>query len=170
LDTLPPAVQQAARYGNVEELRRLRVGEPSGVPVDSTASNGKTALHIAAQCDSMEAVQHLLSRGATVDLPDICKQTALHFAAFNNNAAVARELALHGADPHFTNIGGRTPLQYAEFRGHGAAIQAAIEVGQRDRAATQVRYCCCCSCLSPILSIIIVGAYHGHATLSLLSL
>ena len=90
----------------------------------------------------LEAVQYLLQRGASVDVPDNDKWTALHCAAYNGHAAVARELVLHGADPRLTSKYGDTPLQVAEQRSHGAAIGAAIEEGQRARAA-QVRYYCC---------------------------
>ena len=146
--TLAKAVGTAAREGNVAELRRLRVGEAGGEPVDATDSEyGRTALHWAADYGRLKAVQYLLERGATVDVPDNYKRTALHLAAWNGHAAVARELALHGADPRLTNGGGWTPLQWAEACGHGAAIGAAIEEGQKARAAAQVRYCCyCCYC------------------------
>ena len=38
-------VQTPAKEGNVAELRRLRVGEAGGVPVDATDSMARTALH-----------------------------------------------------------------------------------------------------------------------------
>ena len=136
--TLAPAVQTAAYKGNVEELRRLRVGEAGGKPVDATGKYGRTALHEAAQNGRLEAVQYLLRRGATVDVPSNSKDTALHIAAYSGHAAVARELALHGADPRLAAKSGLTPLQQAERRGHGVAIGAAIEEGQQARAATQV--------------------------------
>ena len=139
---MAPAVQNAAQEGNVAELRRLRVGEAGGEPVDATDSYCNTALHWAAVYGWLEAVQYMLQRGATVDLPNNnSKSTALHWAAFEGHAAVARELALRGADPRLTNQYGKTPLQNAERNGHGAAIGAAIEEGQRARAAAQVRHC-----------------------------
>ena len=156
--TLAKAVQKAAQEGNVAELRRLRVGEAGGEPVDATDSDlGQTALHYAALNGRLEAVQYLLQRGASVDVPDNGKLTALHFAALCGHAAVARELVLHGADPRLTDQGGNTPLQYAELRGHGAAIGAAIEEGQKARAAAQVRYCCYCCCRPPVLRMIIIA-------------
>ena len=139
-DTLAPAVRTAARDGNVAELRRLRVGEAGGAPVDATNSHGIPALHCAALYGRLEAVQYLLQRGATVDLRNNYHQTDLHCAAINGHAAVARELALHGADPRLTDDSGSTPLQWAEQRGHGA-IRAAIAEGQQARAALQVFYC-----------------------------
>ena len=143
--TLALAVKEAALQGNVAELRRLRVGEAGGAPVDATDSKyGGTALHHAAWDGRLEAVRYLLRRGATVDVPTKYKSTALHRAAGNGHAAVARELALHGADPRLSNKGGQTPLQVAERKGHGVAIGAAITEGQRARATTQVRYCCYC--------------------------
>ena len=137
--TLAKAVQTAAREGNVEELRRLRVGEAGGEPVDATSSDfSMTALHWAAANGQLEAVQYLLQRGASVDVPSNGKWTALHWAAADGHAAVARELVLHGADPRLTNQDGDTPLQAAEEVGHdGAAIGAAIEEGQKARAAAQ---------------------------------
>ena len=54
------ALQKAAAEGNVEELRRLRVGEAGGVPVDATDIHGMTALHIAADDGRLEAVQYVL--------------------------------------------------------------------------------------------------------------
>ena len=155
--TLAKAVETAARAGNVEELRRLRVGEAGGEPVDATDSIGRTALHIAANNGRLEAVQYLLQRGASVDVPNNHKNTALHCAAVYGHAAVARELALHGADPRLTDQDGETPLQFAEEEGHGAAIGAAIEEGQKARAAAQVRYCCYCCYCSAVLRMIILA-------------
>eukprot|EP01048_Picozoa_sp_COSAG05_P012482 COSAG05_NODE_1251_length_5381_cov_82.840591_4_plen_181_part_00 len=155
--TLADAVETAAREGNVEELRRLRVGEAGGEPVDATNSDGETALHWAAIKGRLEAVQYLLQRGASVDVPNNYKNTALHWAACGGHAAVARELVLHGADPRLTEVGGNTPLQDAERWGHGAAIGAAIEDGQKTKAAAQVRYCCYCCYCSAVLRMIILA-------------
>ena len=94
---LVDAVTKAAQEGNVEELKRLRVGEADSVPVDATNSDGMTALHIAGLYGRLEAVQYLLQRGATVDVPTNYKATALHCAASNGHAAVAQELALHSS-------------------------------------------------------------------------
>ena len=46
--TLADAVKKAAAQGDVAELRRLRVGEAGGEPVDATDREGRTALHYAA--------------------------------------------------------------------------------------------------------------------------
>ena len=166
--TLAEAVYIAAREGNVAELRRLRVGEAGGEPVDATDSDGCTALHYAASNGRLEAVQYLLQRGASVDVPDNDKYTALHDAAYNGHAAVARELVLHGADPRLTSKYGDTPLQVAEQKGHGAAIGAAIEEGQKARAAAQVRYCCyCCYCSAALRMIILAHTMAMQLSLSL---
>ena len=116
-----------------------------------------TALHCAANNGRLEAVQYLLQHGASVDVPNKIKFTALHYAARKGHAAVARELVLHGADPRLTDTYGWTPLQVAEGQGHGAAIGAAIEEGQKARAAAQVRYCCYCCYCSPVLRMIILA-------------
>ena len=42
--TLAPTVQTAAYEGNVAELRRLRVGEAGGAPVDATDSREATLI------------------------------------------------------------------------------------------------------------------------------
>ena len=55
----------AARHGQLRVLERLR-GE-FGVPLEHTNSDGKTALHEAAQAGRLECVRYLIGVGAHVD-------------------------------------------------------------------------------------------------------
>ncbi len=55
----------AARHGHVTLLDALCKG--CGVPLEHRNSDGKTALHEAAQSGKEECVQYLLSQGAKVD-------------------------------------------------------------------------------------------------------
>ena len=138
--TLARAVENAAREGNVAELRRLRVGEAGGEPVDATDSFGMTALHCAADNGRLEAVQYLLERGASVDVPNNSKTTALHRAAYYGHAAVARELVLHGADPpwHNESLHARISSR-ASHPKHGMARRALEEVVGEEAAGGSVR-------------------------------
>ena len=110
---------KAAEEGNVAELRRLRVGEAGGEPVDATDRDGMTALHWAAWHGRLKAVQYLLQHGATVNVPGYGKYTALHLAAGNGHAAVARELVLHGADPRLTDGDGDRGCDRGGAEGQG---------------------------------------------------
>ena len=124
----------AARLGNVKELAtclgvlgatddRVFIKTCSDM-LDATDDFGSTALHHAAFCGRLEVAQHLLRRGATVDVLNDYKDTPLHLAATNGHVAVMQQLVEYGADPGLTNLYGKTPGDLAEKNGHRPAIRA----------------------------------------------
>lgn len=76
-----------------------------GAEVDRT-STGETALHMAVQRDSREAVDLLLRAGANPNQPDVDGWTPLCFAA---SREVIQALRAAGADPRITDQAGGGP-------------------------------------------------------------
>uniref|UniRef100_A0A1X7TUD3 Death domain-containing protein n=1 Tax=Amphimedon queenslandica TaxID=400682 RepID=A0A1X7TUD3_AMPQE len=73
-----------------------------------------TPLHVAAECNRSDAVQWLLSKGATVDSRDKLGQTPLMYAARNGHTQVVTMLLEKGADVTASDIVGWTALDHAE--------------------------------------------------------
>ena len=87
-----------------------------GADLHATASNGQTALHIAASAsENPEGVELLLDRGADIHVADNDSETPIHRAArYNEDPAVVKLLLDNGADVQSSNgIYGWTPLQWA---------------------------------------------------------
>jgi len=88
----------------------------SGASPDVPDKNGWSALHFAAQAQSAEAIELLVSHGATVDVADRYGNTPLSRAVFNcrgDGGAVITLLRL-GADRHFKNKHGNSPADLAK--------------------------------------------------------
>lgn len=81
---------------------------PGGVPYHITPSHG--AMYWAAYSGSVEAVNLLASRGASVNTRSYTENTPLHCASRHGWVPVARRLLELGADPQVRNIDGLKPL------------------------------------------------------------
>jgi len=86
----------AARQGNVESAKVLIAG---GANVDDSASDGNTALVVAAHAGHAALAALLLDQGADPNAAG-AGYTALHAAVLQGNAELVRALLSHHADPN----------------------------------------------------------------------
>lgn len=68
-----------------------------GADVDACERFGRTALHLAADGNRVEAVQALLGCGADVNAEDLRRDMALHYGAADNSADLVQLLVRSGA-------------------------------------------------------------------------
>jgi uncharacterized protein len=122
-----PALVLAVREGAMQVVDAL-LAYP-GTKVDATASNGNTALMMAAYKQNMPAVQALLAKGAAVNRPG---WTALHYAAASGDDQIARLLLQRGAQVDAVSppaSGAYTPLMMAAREGHDSTALLLIDNG-----------------------------------------
>ncbi|MFC5462903.1 ankyrin repeat domain-containing protein [Massilia niabensis] len=106
-----------------------------GTDLEAKASNGNTALMMAAYKRNRTAVEALLARGAKVDQPG---WTALHYAAASGDDAIARLLLARGAKVDAVSplkSGAYTPMMVAAREGHDGTALLLITHGA-DRSRT----------------------------------
>ncbi len=128
-----PGLVLALREGSMKVVDVL-LAQPA-LNLEAPASNGNTALMMAAFQHNGKAVDTLLARGAAVTQPG---WTALHYAAAAGNDAIVRQLLQHGAAidaPSPRASGSFTPLMMAAREGHDRTVQLLLQAG----AATVVR-------------------------------
>ena len=91
----------------------------SGVMLDAQNKAGNTALHTAADIQSMDEgiIELLLTSGAQCDTKNKKGETPLFCAARRANVSVAQSLLAHGADPNAKNNSGCGPLTKAARTG-----------------------------------------------------
>ncbi|XP_054909252.1 kinase D-interacting substrate of 220 kDa B isoform X3 [Poeciliopsis prolifica] len=95
--------------------------------VDCRSDNGQTPLMVAAELGSLEIVQELIRRGATIDLDDTDCWTALISAAKEGHLEVVRELLESGANLEHRDMGGWTALMWAAYKGRREVAQLLLE-------------------------------------------
>jgi ankyrin repeat protein len=126
-----PALVLAAREGSMRVLDTL-LATP-GINVDATASNGNTALMMAAYKRNMPAVQVLLAKGAAVNRAG---WTPLHYAAASGDDEITRLLLQRGAKIDAVSppaSGSYTPLMMAAREGHDGTALLLIDRGANPR-------------------------------------
>jgi len=97
---------------------------------------GGTALHMAAACGNVGAVQALLRAGADSNRRDGQRLTALHTAAQTGHTGTISELLAGGAAVDVVDDEGATPLWHAAREGFGDAIHVLLAGGaDANRAA-----------------------------------
>jgi ankyrin repeat protein len=104
-----------------------------GLSVDATASNGNTALMMAAYKRNMPAVQALLAKGAAVNRAG---WTPLHYAAASGDDDITRLLLQRGAQIDAVSppaSGAYTPLMMAAREGHDGTALLLIDRGANPR-------------------------------------
>ena len=114
------------RDGDVDAVRLLLDG---GVAVDSTTSDGATALMWAVHTDRPRLVELLLEAGAKVELSNRYGVGPASLAAENGNAAILERLLQAGVDPNHTLPGGETLLMTAARTGEYSTVRILLAHG-----------------------------------------
>ncbi len=128
-------VFDAAAVGRTRGLEALLAGDPE--LARARASDGFTALHLAAFFGHEDAAALLLEHGADANAVahDAELELApLHSAAAGGNSKLVALLLEHGADPNARQPGGSTALHAAAQNGDRESVEALLERGA-DRAA-----------------------------------
>merc|ERR1712051_241467 len=88
----------------------------SGVNVNASDEQQRTALHFSASKGYSQVVNLLLQYGADPNSKDILGNTALHLAACTNHIQVVTLLLRGGTDVTTLDNSGRTPMQLAQSK------------------------------------------------------
>lgn len=94
---------------------------------------GKTALHIAVDCNNLDLVTQLLDKGANIEKPDTFKKTALHKAVRGGHAEMVQFLLEKGADTGAATTNGSTALHMAIH--HPPPRSSAFDANQGERSS-----------------------------------
>lgn len=111
----------AARYDDLEDVVALF---SAGVSLDSTDSQGRTALHMASANGHLAVVEYLIQNGANVNATNMEKNTPLHWACLNGRIEVIRALISAGASVSALNSHEKTPMDEAVTTGKMDVIDA----------------------------------------------
>jgi len=133
-----PELIEAVKASDVQTVRSL---VDSSADVNATGVDGSTALHWAAQRNSLEITQILLAAGANPAAVTRYKITPLYLASLNGNAAIMEALLKAGADANATAEDGETALMTAASTGKVSAIKVLLargaDVDAKDPASEQ---------------------------------
>ncbi|XP_043999072.1 kinase D-interacting substrate of 220 kDa B isoform X3 [Gambusia affinis] len=120
-------VQSLFSYVEEDNLDAIRTHLDKFRDVDCRSDNGQTPLMVAAELGSLEIVQELIRRGATVDMDDVDCWTALISAAKEGHLEVVRELLESGANLEHRDMGGWTALMWAAYKGRTEVARLLLE-------------------------------------------
>ncbi|NWR62480.1 RAI14 protein, partial [Bucorvus abyssinicus] len=101
----------------------------SKCPADSTDSSGKTALHYAAACGCLQAVQLLCEHKCPINVKDLDGNIPLLLAVQCGHTEVCKYLLDHGADINTRDKNGRTALMMACEAGSLNMVEAFLRKG-----------------------------------------
>ena len=122
-----PALQDAARAGNVGEIKTLVEG---GAAVEAGTERGFTPLILAGYHGHLNAAQTLVALGANPCATDTASSSALMGVSFKGHDEVARWLVDRGdCDVNNQNLAGQTALMMAALFGREAIVQALLDAG-----------------------------------------
>ena len=130
-------VYDAAALGHLDRLR-ARLSEDPG-RVMAFATDGFTALHLAAFFGKTEAARTLIDAGARVDgygRNEVANQP-LHAAAAGRHIDVCRLLLAAGADVEATQHGGYRPLHEAAASGSVELVELFLSAGADPTATVE---------------------------------
>jgi ankyrin repeat protein len=126
VNTADTRLVDAARNGDEAAVRRLL---REGVPVDTPAADGATALHWAVRGDRLALVQALIAAGADVNARSRYGVSPLALAAINGHAPIASALLGAGADANAASPDGETVLMLAARTGRPDVIRHLLDSG-----------------------------------------
>ena len=127
---------EAVKQGDVPAVRALI---KSGADVRAPEGDGATALHWAADRDSLELTRLLLDAGAAAGAANDLGVTPLHLAAANGNTALLRLLLGQRADANAAAESGVTALMEAARSGNVDAVRLLLAHGAKPNAAERAR-------------------------------
>lgn len=130
------SIHDAAREGNLAQIRKLAEGNPKAVNLQD--KNKMTPLHHAIDNGKCEAASVLIEMGAGINASNFKSETPLHIAAYKGNADAVKLLLKHGADVTLREMRDRIPLFLACNWGHDLEtvrllIQAGSDVNFRNK-------------------------------------
>jgi uncharacterized protein len=121
-----PKLIEAVKKSDVRAVRSLIAAKTD---VNGADVDGSTALHWAAQRDSVDLVDLLLGAGANPKVASRYNITPLYLASMNGNAAIIERLLKAGADVNGTAEEGETALMTASLTGKPDAIKVLLDHG-----------------------------------------
>ena len=102
----------------------------AGADAKAARWDGETALMIAANAGSVDAVRDLIAHGAPVNAAESRKgQTAIMWAAAEGHADVVKLLIEKGADIKLASKSGFTPLVFAAVKNSAPTIRGLVSAG-----------------------------------------
>lgn len=118
--------------------RAVKILLEHGALVNAPNESGRTALHVAVECDSPQTAAHggfaavirtLVRNGTDVDNASLNGSTALHAAALNGNVGAIRVLVKAGADVNKQGPFGAAPLHFASQKNFPESVAALCAFG-----------------------------------------
>ena len=113
--------------GDLEELTRCVVEDETCINMQK--ANGCTALYIAAEIGSLDAVELLLKHGADPALTSANGEGPLFVASYGGHLPVVKALLGAKASVDAASGAGATPLFIASQNGHSTCCDALLEAG-----------------------------------------
>ena len=99
--------------------------------IDSITNKGATALMIAAANDKLQAVEHLVGKGADPSLKSNSGRNSLHSASQGGNTTVIEKILSYGVDIESRTKDGSTPLMIAQRNGKAEAVTYLLSKGAK---------------------------------------
>ncbi|KMT09008.1 hypothetical protein BVRB_6g137160 isoform A [Beta vulgaris subsp. vulgaris] len=119
----------AATNGQFEVVRILAENDSKKSSINDMEKQGRTPIHFASKCGSVQSVLLLIIHGADIDMADIDGKTALHYAAGNGWERIAMLLILCSANVNAKDKLGNTPLHHAASIGSLELCELFLENG-----------------------------------------
>ena len=126
----------AAFQGNTQYLKQLVAD--SGVNINATDEDSKTALHWAAFQGNIAGVKVLIAvDGVNIDAIDVYGNTPLHWAAQYGHSECVESFVAAGAKVNAADdTKGMTPLHLAAKYGHSKCVKSLVNLGANVEAVT----------------------------------
>jgi len=128
------AMNEAARAGNISEVRRL-LG--AGANIHATHHMGRQPLHMSSMYGHLEVSQLLLEAGANIDAADENGFTPLDMSVMKGWVELSQMLLGAGANLHAEKKSRQTVLHLAALWGHVDVCQVLVGAGANLNAANK---------------------------------